>query len=456
MSAKVSGVVTSDPNFTNFSKLLSYPLVVADASLPPTNGSEVLRFVGDAFTTLGCVELQYVEFCRPLKGVAAGGRVQMLLDVNKDKVFEAGKAKAAQVKKEEDAKASGVVVPDPADAAAYTPPSFEPLACSIFAVDVRSAGVGYEDPLNKNLPESVELARARILAQRLLEAVLVNHLHVIKSCAPGNIADMVARLRSLCAGDPAAVAMDLVAELVDLSRSPPKPWSVLASRLCQLQVRLLECSPALSLGVDLIAAHALRALSHFPELQVELSMLHKRSGPLSLAVIVSTINKAVDANPALGGTALGPVRGFVARVPYAPGKLRPVCFTFRDTGRCRRGSECKFSHDAKDIAAAASSSSSGVAPGASTGVCYECGSTQHGVHECVLHAERKGMAKLQSRLSAQDKELVALKAALGPAPPGGLFPGAPVVGAAASLMSSWGFDDDLRAMVSGGAGAASL
>ena len=81
-------------------------------------------------------------------------------------------------------------------------------------------------------------------------------------------------------------------------------------------------------------------------------MLHKRSGPLSLAVIVSTINKAVDANPALGGTALGPVRGFVARVPYAPGKLRPVCFTFRDTGRCRRGSECKFSHDAKDIAAA--------------------------------------------------------------------------------------------------------
>ena len=264
----------------------------------------------------------------------------------------------------------------------------------------------------------------------------------------------MARLRSLCAGDPAAVAMDLVAELVDLSRTPPKPWSVLAARLCQLQVRLLECSPALSLGVDLIAAHALRALSHFPELQVELSMLHKRSGSLSLAVIVSTVNKAVDANPALGGVPLGPVRGFVARVPYTPGKLRPVCFTFRDTGKCRRGNDCKFSHDAKDIAAAASASAA--VPGASASVCYECGSTQHGLHECVLHADRKGMAKLQSRLSAQDKELVALKAALNPAPPGGPFPGAPVVGAAASPMASWGFDDDLCAIFSGGAGAASL
>ena len=453
MSVKGSSSFSGDPNLTNFGKLLSYPLVVADASLPPVNGSEVLRFVGDAFVTLGCAELQYVEFCRPLQGVVASGRVQALLDISKDLILAADKAAAAVKVKEEEAKKSGVVLPAPTDAS-YTPPSFVPLACSIFANDVPKAGVGYQDPLNKNLPESVDLAKMRILAQRLLEAVLVNHLHVIKSCAPGNIADMMARLRSLCAGDPAAVAMDLVAELVDLSRTPPKPWSVLAARLCQLQVRLLECSPALSLGVDLSAAHALRALSHFPELQVELSMLHKRSGSLSLAVIVSTVNKAVDANPALGGVPLGPVRGFVARVPYTPGKLRPVCFTFRDTGKCRRGNDCKFSHDAKDIAAAASASAA--VPGASASVCYECGSTQHGLHECVLHAERKGMAKLQSRLSAQDKELVALKAALNPAPPGGPFPGAPVVGAAASLMASWGFDDDLRAIFSGGAGAASL
>jgi hypothetical protein len=439
--ARASATVSADYSLTALGRLLSYPVVVADPDLPPSNSVDVLRFVEDAFVTLGCIEFKFVEFCELAPETKATGRVQQLLDLAKDKV------KAAQAKAKEKAADEEELKVKAADAAAYTPPSFDALSSSIYTSSTATASVCYWDPI-KGVPESIDLAKLRILAQRVLEAVLIHHSHIIKSCVAGDIADMVARLRSLCAGDPAAVAMDLVAELVALSVAPQKPWSALAAQLCQLDIKLRACPADLSLGPGLLAAHALRALSHFPELQVELSLLRKLAGTPTLPVIISTINKAVDANPSLGGSARGghqAARGYAAYV--APGaKGRSICFAFRDTGRCSRGTACRFSHDPKDIAAAGAP-----ADQVPHGSCYECGSVQHGVHACPLHQERKGAAKLQARLAEQAKamcvqtqELVALKAAVSHAPPGG-----PVAVLGMAAMASWGFDDDLRALAGG-------
>ena len=439
--ARTSSAVVADYSHTALGRLLSYPVVVADSNLPPSNSVDVLRFVEDAFVTLGCIEFKFVEFCERAPDTKTTGRVQQLLDMAKDKVKAAKDKAAEKLKADEEAKISG----DVPDAAVYTPPSFAARSSSIYAPNAAAATPCYMDPL-KSAPESIDLAKLRILAQRVLEAVLIHHSHVIKSCVVGDIADMVARLRSLCAGDPASVAMDLVAELVALSVAPQRPWSALAAQLAELEVKLRALPAELSLGSGLLAAHALRALSHFSELSIELAMLHKRTGVLTLTTIINTINLAVDANPSLKG-GQGAVRAHAAYV--APkSKGRSVCFTFRDTGRCSRGADCRFSHDPKDIAAAVAPSAQAQVP---HGSCYECGSVQHGVHACPLHQERKGAAKLQARLAEQAKamcvqtqELVALKAAVAHAP---LAPGGPVVGMAA--MASWGFDDDLSALVGG-------
>jgi hypothetical protein len=426
---------------TKFEKLLSYPVVVALSGNPPSNGVDVVQFCHDALNSLGCPELAFAEFNVPCPA-AQPTAVLQLLEKRKEEAAKVKKeAEELKVLEKADASAGPALPASVSSSSSYAPTTHASHLSSIFSLD-KAGGHYYTDPITES-PEDVTKSRLRITVQRLFEAVLVNHLHIVSACRVGDVADLLARTKALCLGDATVTLMDYLGEMVEMSKAPPKTWPELAILLNKLRVHLdLPLDHPMHIGAGVLPAHALRALTHYPELKVELSLLHKiRGGRITVQRIVTDINAAVE--NMTSPPASSSVRALFSRTPAGSTAPKPtVCFHFRDHGRCKFGDKCHFSHGP-------------VAPASkpafqTTGACYECNSTTHGIQDCALAKSRKGASKLHAKMAILEKELLLLRPAAQPAAPGGPPAVAPIVGSVAAValdpFSVWGQDSDLAAV----------
>ena len=416
MHASSSRADTSD-----FGKLIPYSVEIADPGVPPPNGQEVLRFLDSALVSLSATDLGFTEFCR-LCPTADSDRISKLREkkLNAKTISSASESASddtsgTTVKAEGNEVKSDLSPPTKPTsgslgaAAAYAPADRSAHVNSVFSP---SGGFGrihasavptYLDPLTERA-ESVEWARLRIICQRLCEAVMVNHQHLIASCVQGDIAGLLGKIATLCLGDENVLLMDHFAAMVDMGRSPPKRWPDLSALLGKLQLNFdrIPVGHPMRIGPGVLVQHAYRALAHYPELSVELALLRKVSGvTVTVDRIIGDISSAVNlrGDSASKSAADPPSRisGHVAKPVVAGDKAAGVCYHFRDYGRCKYGDQCKYPHVPRQDAGGDAKQTSGV--------CYECGSSSHGVQDCPVATKRKGSAP---KISAKQAKLAAL------------------------------------------------
>jgi hypothetical protein len=257
--------------------------------------------------------------------------------------------------------------------------------------------VRYLDPLTDKL-ESQSLVSQRSVAQRLLEKVFMpHHSHVIVSCRHGNISAIWALARALCVGDATSSKLDAVTTMVNMVRTPPQSWPALSHMATQLQNRFNRDASAgdrLLVGPGLLPEFVMRALqsSNFDYLRVDVALLHKVAGDITLAQIQQDMSAAhslsvsrpggramqAQAVEAPAGPPVPPATAFVA-------DGAPICFNWRDRGTCRYGGDCRFQHigpgKPKDAPKAKDAQL--------TGVCAACSSPSHGISQCPVRAKKR-------------------------------------------------------------------
>jgi hypothetical protein len=456
-SASSSGVPAS--KLVSYDKRLPFDVVVALPGNPPPNGPEVVQFIQQAFIVLGATDFAFAEFNRHCTVPATTTRMAVLQarlcaapppleedssssssssassfssfpSSKKSTVHDTTENQEVEQKVGADPSLLTTVKTEPglvAKAAgpfpvlALTHASYGPVSHLSHMSSVAN-GVSarahvtdmpsYLDPTT-DAPEDQEWARLRVRCQRLLEAVMVNHTHITAAVRPGDIATFRALISALCVGDETVVVLDHFAAMVDMARAPPRQWTELAKLLNRLQLHLnLTPDHPLVIGRGVLPQHALRALSHFPELAVEVSLLRKiQNGEVTLERIISDISLAVSQQASSSGSTPTGLAGNAAALPAKAPAVPTVgvCFHFRDHGRCKHGDQCKWSHLPRV--------DSGTAPVKPTsGVCYECGSSAHGVSDCPIAKKRKAKitakhAKVTAQMSKDMEDAQATFAA---------------------------------------------
>lgn len=416
-------------------------VVVMDASEVPANGVQVCAFLNLAAQQLGVEHMLTHEFCelckvqepdlvtqlrvkREKERLSAAKRLQKASATSSsssDKPTEgddgktAGDTLASSFKEFLDSKSTSQT------AASYAPAPRRQFGNSLASGSMVSGVPIFLDPL-KDRPESADMRTRRGAMYAVLMKVAANHIHILESIVPGNVAAAVDAIKEVCLGSEDIQVCDAVTQMVLQSLKPVRPWPKLAKKLNNLAFILSQVTdPEIAIGSRVLPRFALRALSHYDEYKFEVSLLHKLRGvPLTVQYIIQQINKlhgesmqsggVLSAHMASlgldggGGGSNGTLTGFVAE-PNSP-----VCRNFGRTGSCSYGDRCKFQHiegtGAGGGGARSSSTSSDFA-------CYECGAKDHGIKECPKYKARIDQKKnLEAKQAELRKEMSAMRAQL--------------------------------------------
>lgn len=221
--------------------------------------------------------------------------------------------------------------------------------------------------------EDTQRRERRMFLWATVVATLSNHPHVFTTVHPvGNFCGLATNILGLCTVGKRSTAIALLGDVVKLASHPPHPWHSLAQELSRLaSVHAGVDDVRMRMGDGILPEFALRALEHFPEFAVDLSLLRKITNEdVTIQRIISDISARAAELPASARKAV--VSGHVAA--SAP-PVRGVCFQFRDQGKCSKGDACRFSHGSTST-------------GGSGGACYECGSAHHSIDACPDYVKR--------------------------------------------------------------------
>ena len=427
-------------------------IIVADRHTPPHNGKEVIEKLEHALNGLALYDFTAKEFCQPSSTQDTSRIAKLRVKQALQAANEAAAAKAAQdhIKSEldnDDANnteeqktvraelartlhldsvtseilASMKARAPKAPVAAYAPRDLSSTTNSLDNYTSVST-VLYMDPLT-DAQEVQSLASQRSIAMRLLEKVfLTNHAHVIVSCKYGDIAAIWSLARALCIGDAENLRLDTITSMVQMVRSPPSTWPELSHLVTQIQLRLTRDVPvrkSFEVGDGLLPAFTMRALqsSNFEHLRVDITLLHKVAGDITVSRILTDMNAAhsLSLTRPNGRALLGN-----AQTPNPPASVPPprrttssatglqMCFNFRDKGTCRFGDKCRYDHGG---GAGRTKDSPQL-----DGVCASCSSRSHGLSQCPTHKQRlrkAGTAKAElakANLAKLTSEVATLKA----------------------------------------------
>ena len=402
-------------------------LTIAGKASPPSNGRDVIIRLEQSFHSLALTDFTLTEFCVKGKEQDTSRAAALKAKLSAAAVLaptvspsspQSSAKSAPSVKAEPiagDLTPAGLpLCPDPADVTvlSYAPPTISSTANSLSNF-TSLAVVHYLDPITE-VNETDDFRRKRALAQTLLEHVFApNHAHVFRANTNGDIAAIWSAARALCIGDVKASRLDTITSLVDMARHPPSTWTELACLLNQLQQQLAsemtQSTSGMELGTRLLPEFALRALqsSNFDHLRVDIAMLHKVQGNITLPRILHDIGTAHSLT--VGQPAQH--RALAADAPTPTTSTRSgVCFAFRDHGSCRNHNSCRFRH--------IDNGPTNSKPSQLSGACYECGKTSHGMRDCPVRLKRRQLQTTQSAsIAAQTVEVARLTALLATTPP---------------------------------------
>ena len=403
-------------------------IVVLEAGIPPSNIKQWKYGAADMLSREDAEHLAYAEFNQISKsGVQSDDRVSQLRDKMRAKkaahdTLEAAKLQAAitsstsiqdvlnsvsstvTVKKEPGLGPAGVL--DGASPGAGT--NYNRLGGS----QLFSTGVTFMDPVTDKAEDSSSRVK-RYLCWSKLAPSLANHAHVIEGVVRGDIATLVYNVMVL--GEHAGVSgvLKAVASIVSLRKTTDTPWSAIVQAVSAARATMAQCTePELCIHDRLVTEYLLRALDSDPRYAVEVALI-RRDVP-ALATVLATLSTAAAS---IEASQVPTSSANLATRPSGttPGK-RGQCYRWRDTGSCKFGSSCSYSHTGpvkpRDPRK----------PKEPRGACLECGAKDHGISKCPQYISRKkaydtATAHLAARVSAPQPVPVTAPVAATPALP---------------------------------------
>lgn len=362
-------------------------IVVADVSTPPANSEEVLAFCEMLGEHFGRPELFYKEFNQPRLD-SEPEAVRLLREAMKSKV----KPEPASEAKDPDVEITG---------STYGPAPIAPLSNSLTSgPTVRGfPAYTYPDVKDGQVAKRAETGAERKARARLWTAlckVLAHHKQLITAQRQGDIAGLVGAVRGLCLGNEEVTLANHISKMCELAKTPSKDIPTLLAEISRLDAALSGVTDSgWKLGEKILPCFALMMFDHFEEIKTDVGLLRKLQGEtLAVQRVISDLGKAHSLLPETAvGMYAGSRAGTDGRNRARGGATgTPICFDFHDTGKCRRGDRCRYTHVDGEHRSRARGSDS----------CYECGASDHGINACPKRKARQATFK---SVTKENKEL---------------------------------------------------
>jgi hypothetical protein len=250
------------------------------------------------------------------------------------------------------------------------------------------------DPLaNPLVPEDSTARRLRMTVWEALRKSLTKHTDLVVQQKEGDVASLIALVAAIPKTLGVRGLLEDVRTMTKLKKTPNKRWADLVKEIKLLQESFSSVEDeGMRVGDRMLAEFVMQDLESDPDYAVEVSMLRKERGGIQLDRIIADIGRrALSVEAGKATLTLSGLQAKVEANARKPGRSA-VCFKFRDSGTCRFGDTCRFSHDTR-----------------SRGACYVCGDTGHGVNargECperttVPKADAEG---LEAALALRDPD----------------------------------------------------
>jgi hypothetical protein len=241
----------------------------------------------------------------------------------------------------------------------------------------------------------------------LVEALEPNHKQVYTQYKRGDTASLIAYLMQMQKDVNPMAMSQAVKDMANLSKSKDQPFSKFLAHVNEIKGALDTIKdPDFKIGPSWLTTFVLSAIDADNDYENTVAFLRKVQGGASLDLVIIELSRRAQVVEGKGMGKHGSLRGMSADLPPAPAermkKSTGICWKWRDTGACRFGDHCKFSHDGQG--------------GAGTGNCYVCGSTTHGVDasgQCPdAQRQRKGLETVQKKRAETERQLKKLQARL--------------------------------------------
>jgi hypothetical protein len=268
-------------------------------------------------------------------------------------------------------------------------------------------GERFEVPEDKN----ERMMRARVWAR--IEKALPHHHHIIMTVVQagdkGNVHALLGALEDEAWQVHEASLCDDLAAVINF-RKVGRTYASFKEQVLQLHANFNNIrDPEFALGPGWLPAFVLRAFQEDESYreQITAALERARSGPLTLPLLLDILAGGAKRDEARLKRAKQPksdgVKGFVTQTK--PRKKNPpsasqqqstttqshtstkrVCYQFRETGTCKYGQACRFSHGDAEATYGVD------LPQGQRGQCYYCRSPDHGVNACPKKLAKEATA----------------------------------------------------------------
>ena len=247
----------------------------------------------------------------------------------------------------------------------------------------------FQNEQKTQVPEDAAARKRRhIVYGAVVQSLSQHHLSIVQSAEArwGNVYYLINLVdKRMRTRDPSAF-LDSVILAVNITRPASESWHNFAERIFKTKVALEQITDSdYMLPPGLLLEVVLRAMARTGSTAfVNAAALLRMENPKpdvnrALSRLLEVVGESGDSGLRTGGaTHLTALQARAGGVRPRPSK--GVCWRWADTGACSFGDECRFQHP-------------GSSKGKGAGVCFECGSAKHGIHNCSIYKARKEAEK---------------------------------------------------------------
>ena len=236
----------------------------------------------------------------------------------------------------------------------------------------------YMDPMARTV-ESPEKHALRYYLWGIVELMFVNHKHLLTPRADFFI--LITKLMAMGGKGLYQRTFDALQNMCGLRKPPTMSMATYQSQVSKTRNEISRLPAEFMIPPKLFQLCVVKGVEADPALSVTYGYLRRKLFDLDLDTVLSELTEA-GGRPTIAGQGLA-VNEAKVRDKVKKKKKQP-CFVWRDTGTCRFGDNCNFSHDFSRVPSA---NSSGPPSTGKPGSCYECRGA-HSIDDCPVFKAR--------------------------------------------------------------------
>ena len=235
----------------------------------------------------------------------------------------------------------------------------------------------YMDPMTRTV-ESPEKHALRYYLWGIVELMFVHHKHLLTPRADFFI--LITKLMAMGGKGLYQRTFDALQNMCGLRKPPTMSMATYQSQVSKTRNEISRLPAEFMIPPKLFQLCVIKGVEADPALSVTYGYLRRKLFDLDLDTVLSELTEA-GGRPTIAGQGLAVNE---AKVRDKVKKKKQPCFLWRDTGTCRFGDNCHFSHDFSRVPSA---NSSRPPSAGKTGSCYECRGA-HSIDDCPVFKAR--------------------------------------------------------------------